>query len=147
MQDQSWCFSKRSFTGFNITIYVKDQKQNLWELKRLIFFFQYLFSELPFLCVLICECCSYLLVTAVLKPNHTQIWLVFRICLLFYTPSCPTGFCPLYIIKNWDFLVSYRNTDLSGHSLPLEKWDGCAGFSLTGDDRMKIFIKISHSVV
>jgi len=77
-----------------------------------------------------------------LSSNHTQIWLVFRICLLFYTPSCPIGFSSLCVSKNWDILVLYRNTDLSGRSLPLEKWGGCVGVFLTGEDRMKIFIKI-----
>ena len=133
-------FSKRSATGFNIVIHMKDQKkQNLWKLKRLIFL--YLYNALPCLSVLICGWCSYLEVTAVLKPNHTQIWLVFRISLLFYTPSCPIGFSSLYVSKNWDILVLYRNTNLSGRSLPLEKWGGYAGVFLTGEDRM-VFIKI-----
>lgn len=132
-------FSKRSATGFNI-IHMKNQKkQNLWKLKRMIFL--YLYNGIPFLGVLICGWCSYLEVTAVLKPNHTQILLAFRIRLLFYTPSCPIGFSFLYVSKKWDILVLYRNTNLSGHSLPLEKWGGYAGFFVSGEDRMVIFIK------
>lgn len=134
-------FSKTSATGFNIIIHMTDQKkQNFWKLKRLIFLS--LYNGLPFLSVLICGWCSYSEVTAVLKPNHAQIWLVFRICLLFYTPSCPIGFSSLYVSKKRDILVLYRNTNLSGRSLPLEKWGGYAEFFLTGEVRMKVFIKI-----
>lgn len=57
-----------------------------------------------FLSTLTCGWCSYLEVTAVLKPDHTQIWLLFRICFLFYTPSCPNGVsAPFMLVKSGTF--------------------------------------------
>lgn len=69
---------------FNAVIRSKEAEHCKF-IKRLILL--YFYNRLPSLNLLICGGCSYLKVIAVFQPNHAYIWLIFRVCLFFYTPS------------------------------------------------------------